>query len=246
MKRNTSTRESAETKGIASKPPVLSWVDLDVGSDSGASVCLRKSDLTVRQGELLVVHCEMSHQTRFFASVLQGLKPPSAGTVLFDQTDWTAMNDETLFRSRGQIGRVFDGVGWIANLNVTENMMLSRQHHGDDDAVIMHQMEHWAEQIGLHRISRQRPAFVAPGQLQIHQWIRAFLGPPKLVILERPMRYVASKWRQKLTDAVQSLRKQATAVVWISDVWNSDHLESLGAEHRLDVRHPELNDGDDA
>jgi phospholipid/cholesterol/gamma-HCH transport system ATP-binding protein len=156
--------------------------------------------------------------------MLQGLAMPSEGKVRFDGEDWRGEDYDRHFRMRSRIGRVFEGQAWIENLNVDENVTLSRRHHGDDAASIGADVQHWLALLQVNGLSRKRPAFVEPSVLQVHQWIRAFLGSPLMVILERPLQFLSPSWRPKLVEAIARLRARNTAVLWFTSL-SADALE---------------------
>ena len=60
--------------------------------------------------------------------------------------------------------------------------------------------------------------------LQIHQWIRAFIGSPAMVILERPMQFLAATWLPKLLQAIDELCAGGAAVLWFTS--DPEHMNA--------------------
>ena len=206
------------TKAGESKAPlkavVLELRDFTFHGNSENAVRFNDINLIVREGELVFIQVDPTYKSREFVSVIQGLKPATRGEVLFQGSDWQGNDHDRHFRMRSRIGRVFEGHAWVANLNVAENVTLPGLHHGisiDKDA------KQWAKRFGLKQVSNKRPAFVEPSQLQIHQWIRAFLCNPSLLILEQPMQYVPSTMFPILAEAIDEIRQSGCAVLWITN-----------------------------
>lgn len=196
------------------KAVVLELRDFTFHGSSANAVRFTDINLVVREGELIVIQVDPTFKSREFVSVIQGLKPANQGKALFQDCDWKGNDHDRHFRMRSRIGRVFEGHAWVANLNVAENVMLPGLHHGIS---IGEDAERWVKRFGLKQLSNKRPAFVEPSQLQIHQWIRAFLGKPSLLILEQPMQYVAATMFPVLAEAIDEVRRSGCAVLWITN-----------------------------
>ena len=75
---------------------------------------------------------------------------------------------------------------------------------------------------------------VPADQLQIAQWVRAFVGAPKLVLLEYPISD-ESLPVEKLIQSIEDVLKREGAVVWIidrADIWSG---ETVKADQRFVV-----------
>jgi phospholipid/cholesterol/gamma-HCH transport system ATP-binding protein len=78
------------------------------------------------------------------------------------------------------------------------------------------EIAYWTKRLGLDGLSTKRPAFLEPSLLQLHQWVRAFIGKPSLVILERPMHSVSNSELPKLIAATNDLRRRGSSVIWLT------------------------------
>ena len=183
---------------------------------STEAVKLRDVSLEVRQGDLILIHLRRRQNPRAVSSLIQGLSFPATGEVVFRNQRWDDANIEQHFRMRSRIGRVFDKCAWINNLNVTENVTLRPEHHAFPAAKLQQQIDWWSRRLRVPVLSRERPAFVDAATLQKYQWLRAMIGDPSLVILERPMRTLDADMVESLVDGVNEIRKQSAAVVWFT------------------------------
>jgi ABC-type ATPase involved in cell division len=220
------------------KPMVLELRNVTYAGRSEDGIQLDNASLQLRESDLVVVRLSPGRKCRDVASMMVGLQQPSHGEVLFQQTSWQTGHFEQHFRRRGRIGRVFEDQAWIENLNVSENIELARLHHGASAAEIEDEIRDWTRRFQVPCFTRDRPAFVDSAVLQIYQWVRALLGNPALLILERPTKFVAASQRSALIESIDELRIGGTAVVWFTSA--AEDLGHRPAAPRTDM---ELSDG---
>jgi ABC-type ATPase involved in cell division len=241
METNRGQQQEAGTAIAKPAPPmVLELRQVTFHSRSEGGVRLRRAELQLRAGELVMVQLEPATRTREITSMIQGLSRPVEGKVLFCGEDWLGQDHDRHFAMRSRIGRVFDGQAWIENLNVDENVTLACRHHGQSISSIQEQIDYWLHELGIENLSRGRPAFVGPSSLQIHQWIRAFLGTPKLILLERPMQFLSAAWLPKLIRAIDQLRARGTAIVWFAGATEFASASPAQRYRRLVLREEKL------
>jgi len=177
-----------------------------------------EGSLEVRPGELVAVRLEPQAQQTPLADAAQGLVSPASGRVLFLGGDWARLAPDEAARRRARIGRVFEGRGWISNLDVIENITLAARHHtARPVAEIVAEAQALAVRFGLAAIPAGRPAAVARAELRKSEWVRAFLGAPALLLLEHPVRHVEEAGVPALLDAVREARARGAAGLWIDD-----------------------------
>ena len=198
------------------KPIVLQLRDVTFTSATTKSLLLRSANLTVRQGEMAMVRINRAQKCRDVASMLQGLNLPTSGEVLFENQDWQGEDYDRHFSMRSRIGRVFEDHGWVQNFNVMENITLASRHHRPRDKSIHQQVAAWIDRFQLKTKPFRRPGFVESADLQVYQWIRALIGKPNLLILERPMNSVPGGLLKKLVEATNETRSRGAAVIWFT------------------------------
>src|ERR1035437_7943113 len=188
--------------------PILEFTDVTITAAVREHAGLSHVSARFLPGTLTFIQLEPGSEPLPLADLATGLLDPAEGRVLFQGEAWTAMPPEQVLQRRAQIGRVFDGHGWISNLNVNENVILAQRHHTRrPDAEILAESEALARAFGLNELPKIRPALVAPGavprafglnelpkirpalvapqDLRRAEWVRGFLGCPLLVLLER-------------------------------------------------------------
>ncbi|MCX6353961.1 MAG: hypothetical protein NTZ78_03515 [Candidatus Aureabacteria bacterium] len=208
---------------MSEKVPILEFKDVTIAETPMGHACMSHVNARFLPGSLALIRMEPGNEQLPFADLAEGLLCPEEGHVLFRGEAWTGIPPEQMLQQRARIGRVFDGHGWISNLNVDENVTLSQRHHTRrPGAEILAEAEALARAFGLSELPRTRPAMVSPQELRRAEWIRAFLGQPLLVLLERPMRGVPMGHLPRLISAVRQALSREAAVLWLTD---NDRIE---------------------
>ncbi|MCX7818570.1 MAG: hypothetical protein N2652_05085 [Kiritimatiellae bacterium] len=150
-----------------------------------------------------------------WGDVMLGLVEPATGRVEFRGRAWGEIGPEEQAAMRAEVGRVFAGTAWVANLDVDENVLLAALYHGRRPA------SEWrgeaaalARRFGLAGLPAGRPAVVGADELQRAQWVRALLQRPRLLVLERPLRAAVAAAGEFGEAIAQALRGGA-AMVWL-------------------------------
>ncbi|MCX6339618.1 MAG: hypothetical protein NTX71_06830 [Candidatus Aureabacteria bacterium] len=198
--------------------PLLEFADVTIAAAPLGHAALCHVNPRFLPGTLTLIQVEPGNEQLPLADLAEGLLCPEEGCILFQGEAWTAMPPERALQRRSQIGRVFDGHGWISNLDVNENVTLSQQHHTRRPvAEILAEAEALARAFGLSGLPRTRPSLVPHQELRRAEWIRAFLGSPLLVLLERPMRGVPLEHVPRLIGAVREACARGAVVLWLTD-----------------------------
>ena len=165
------------------------------GSGETAVHALRGVDLTVENGEFVAIVGTSGSGKSTLLHMLGGLDRPTAGKVLVDGQDISALKDEapTIFRRR-RIGFVFQSYNLVPMLSVYENIVLPIQLDGarvDGDyvgAVIA--------ALGLDHRLHSLPNQLSGGQQQRVAIARALAAKPAIVLADEPTGNLDSKTSQ--------------------------------------------------
>ena len=209
--------------------PVLEFRLAHFEPNSTCDVGYDRVNFTLRKGELMLVRHNPKLGRFGLADAAQGLLSPRSGEVLFEGKNWGRMSARASESARGKIGRVFVENGWISNLDVEENVLLRLKHSWFvSKRKVQQQLKETCAHFGVREISHVRPSMMPVDQLQMAQWVRAFVGVPRLVLLEHPVND-ASLPRKKLIEAVGDVLKREGAVVWITDredIWTGGDVKA--------------------
>jgi phospholipid/cholesterol/gamma-HCH transport system ATP-binding protein len=176
-------------------------------------------------GDLILIKLEPEQIRLPLADGAEGLVRPTKGRVCFLGEDWLEMSPAQGAARRGQIGRVFEDAGWISDLDVDENITLAQRHHTQrDEAEIQAEATKLARVFNLPGLPKGVVSSARRHDLQRAACIRAFLGSPVLLILERPTRGVFPDILPALLNTVQQTRRRGAAVLWTTtneEIWQS-------------------------
>ncbi|MDH5535486.1 MAG: organic solvent ABC transporter ATP-binding protein [Betaproteobacteria bacterium] len=172
------------------------------------------------RSELMLLRLEAGHLCLPLADVAQGMVEPIEGSVSFLGERWSALSDEARLAARARIGRVFDEPGWISDLDMDENITLSQRHHTRrTEAAIRDEASELARRFSLPGLPQGKPSDMRAPDLRRAACVRAFLGQPELLILERPTAGVYPEIMPALMASVRAARSRGAAVLWTTDDW---------------------------
>jgi ABC-type lipoprotein export system ATPase subunit len=197
-------------------------------------------DLTLTQGECLLIKAERQSRNLPLADLAEGLLLPDAGTVFFCGNDWNRISPDQGAGLRGRIGRVFEGQAWVSNLDVDENITLRLRHHDRRPVeAIEEEAQALAERLGLGELPRKRPAWVSRYNLQRAQWVRALLGTPDMLLLCYPELHVPETDANRLAAVLMEYCEGGGAVVWFTinpHVWDTVRAANVRRFYMQDDR----------
>ncbi len=197
--------------------PVLRLKAAQLPIEAGGGVT-RPIGFRLRPGELAVVDAGDAARAAAFADACVGLVPPNSGRVRFLGADWSRVGGETAAALRGRIGRLVGSDGaWIAALDMIENVLLPQLHHTTRPlGELRDEAARLARRFGLPGLPTGRPQDLSATDLQRAGCVRAFLGGPRLVILERASEGIYPDILEPLVNAIRAARDRGAAVLWLS------------------------------
>jgi phospholipid/cholesterol/gamma-HCH transport system ATP-binding protein len=205
-------------------PPILELTGVTVEADHHVyDAGLWQAGLVLRAGELALVRLEPERHRVPLADVACGLLDLAEGSAKFQGVDWTERSFNDAAGCRARVGRVFEGHAWVSNLDLDENVLLAGRHHThQSDRELEEAAATLARAFGLPGLPRGRPSAVPRADRKRAALVRAFLGEPALLLLERPTADIYPDIMPPLVNAVNAARARGAAVVWTTShtaVW---------------------------
>jgi phospholipid/cholesterol/gamma-HCH transport system ATP-binding protein len=199
-------------------------------------------DLVLEPGALALIDARDPMLAAAFADLCCGLHHPEEGEVRFLQRDWSRQPPEMTDALRGLIGRVMSAAGWLRFLDAGTNIMLQQLHHTRiDREVLRNEAARLAEHFGLPGLPSGPISELNPGDLMRAGFVRAFLGAPKLVILESPVQGLHQAMVPALVNKLLEVCDQGGAGMWLTRsrlIWDNP---TFPATHRLRLDHHGLS-----
>ncbi len=175
-------------------------------------------DFRLCAGELQVIHSRHKERSGDIVDGLLGLVDAGEGVVRFLGRAWHEVGRRDASELRREIGRVQHRGNWMEGRSVLDNLLLPARHHTIlPERVLREGASTLARQFGLPGLPLQLPSDCAPEDLERAACVRAFLGRPRLVVLEHPMAFEESDMLLALMNAIQQSRRRGAAVLWFTE-----------------------------
>jgi ABC-type branched-subunit amino acid transport system ATPase component len=198
--------------------PILEFDGVTVLPTAHGASGVSEVSFCLNAGEIGLVEVEEGREQVPLADAAEGLVLADAGCVRFMGKPWSEMSAHRQADQRGRIRRVFQHYGWISNLDVMENICLAECHHTHrPEREIIEEARALALRIGVNEVPAVRPSRVHSLVLRKLEWVRALLGQPVMVILERPLLGAPRADAGLLIRAVIEEARRGAAVLWLTD-----------------------------
>ena len=169
-------------------------------------------DLTVPDGQLVVVTGPSGSGKTTLLSLMAGLDAPTSGTILIDDQDITKLNEDELAELRGErFGFIFQNFHLIPTLTALENVILSAELGGTSNS---HKKSvDLLGVVGLAERTHHYPAQLSGGEQQRLCLARAFVNEPDIVLADEPTGNLDSKNSDRILNLMMELHQTRKATV---------------------------------
>jgi phospholipid/cholesterol/gamma-HCH transport system ATP-binding protein len=213
--------------------PILAITEasLPIEPDGGITAPIT---LRVLADELVLIELGRPQRVAAFADIVCGTLEPRSGRVTFLGRDWRAELQEKADALRGRIGRLFGADPWIPWLTVAENVLLAPLYHTREPReALLAEAERLALRFGLPGLPVDFPETLAARDLARAAFVRAFLGPPRLVVLENPPGLAGPEILPGPLAEIRALRDGGGAVLWLAEDLDPALARTLPTTQRL-------------
>jgi phospholipid/cholesterol/gamma-HCH transport system ATP-binding protein len=207
--------------------PILEILDaLPMDSMSG----LGRAPLALRimAGQCVLIEAQHQSQVSEFGDLCCGLLPLRQGSVRFIGYDWNRVAHEGASAMRGQIGRVYGKTSWIGFLGTDLNILLPQLHHTRrSEQELRNVAAELARSFGLPGLPTGRPDSLGSTDLVRAACVRAFIGQPRLLILDNAELGQIDLLVPALVQALTAAHNRHAASIWLTHadlVWNDRFL----------------------
>jgi cell division transport system ATP-binding protein len=142
--------------------------------------------LSIERGEFIsVVGYSGSGKTTLLKLIL-GEEKPTRGFVYFDSINISKLSQFELNKYRRNIGVIFQDFRLISNKNVFENIAFVLYASGVSEKIVMRDVPHVLELVGLKHKSKSFPDELSGGEKQRVAIARAIVNNPDVIIADEP------------------------------------------------------------
>lgn len=184
--------------------------------DPSAQV-LRRVDLELRPGECISIAGPSGCGKSTLLNIIGTLDRPDAGSVVFDGTDLSALNEKKAAQFRNeQIGFVFQLHHLLPQCTVLENVLVpslvNPQNSGAENRALT-----LLERAGLSGCLHRRPGQLSGGERQRTAVVRALINRPRLLLADEPTGALNPEGAESLFNLLLDLnREEGLAMILVT------------------------------
>jgi putative ABC transport system ATP-binding protein len=192
----------------------------DYPSGGGVVHALRGIDMQVERGALVALRGRSGSGKTTLLNLLGGLDRPTAGRVLIDGADVSAMGEDELVElRRRKVSYIFHSFGLIPILSAAENVEVPLRLVAAPPSERDERVRHMLHEVGLGERMHHRPHELSGGEQQRVGIARALANQPELLLADEPTGQLDSHTGRSIMALLRSLvhREGITAVVATHD-----------------------------
>jgi len=175
-------------------------------------------DLTVRQGEFLVIMGASGSGKSTLLYSVSGMDHPTSGSVHLDGQDLTSLSDTELSRVRlTTMGFVFQQAHFLSNLSIRDNILLPalKAAPRDKDGAIA-RVDGLLARFGIAHVGDHGITQVSGGQLQRASICRALACEPAILFADEPTGSLNSSMTAEVMAALTDVHRDGTTLVMVT------------------------------
>jgi putative ABC transport system ATP-binding protein len=187
---------------------------------SASVYALRDVTLTLGRDELCVIHGRSGSGKTTLLNMIGGLDRPSAGRVVVDGTEVSALPEEALVEYRREtVGFVFQSFGLIPILSAAENVEIPLRLHRLEPAERDARARELLRLVDIAHRANHRPQELSGGEQQRVAIARALANEPRLLIADEPTAQLDSQRARTIMGLLRRLvdERGVSAVVATHD-----------------------------
>ncbi|MGE0384248.1 MAG: ABC transporter ATP-binding protein [Gammaproteobacteria bacterium] len=174
----------------------------------GTRKILDDVDMTVREGEIMIIMGGSGSGKSTLLRHLLGLNTPTSGTIRLLGLDITHASARELHELRKNMGVAFQGGALFSSMTVGENVQLPLREHTELDEQTMAIMARLKlEVVNLGGFENLMPAQLSGGMIKRAALARAIVMDPKLLFFDEPSAGLDPVVSAELDDLILKLRE---------------------------------------
>ena len=178
---------------------------------------LRNVNFSVEEGEYIAIMGESGSGKTTLLNIIAALDKPTAGTVLLDGRDITAIKESELagFR-RDKLGFVFQEFNLLDNFTLEDNIFLPLVLAGCGYDEMHSRITPVARELGISELLKKYPYEVSGGQKQRAAVARAIITDPRIILADEPTGALDSKATDELLRLFAEINGRGQTVLMVT------------------------------
>jgi len=166
--------------------PVVIEIE-DLNTHYGTRHILKSVNMTVREGEIMVVMGGSGSGKSTLLRYLLGLEQATSGHIKILGEDITEISESGMYKLRKTMGVSFQGGALFGSMNVGDNVQLPLREHTQLDAKTMQIVSRMKlEVVNLSGFENLMPSELSGGMTKRAALARAIVMDPKLLFFDEP------------------------------------------------------------
>jgi sn-glycerol 3-phosphate transport system ATP-binding protein len=195
----------------------------------GITPVLRQIDLSLIDGEMLVIVGASGCGKSTLLRLVAGLEIPTQGSIIIAGRDVTGLDP-----SERDIAMVFQNYALYPHMSVFDNMAYGLRIRGLSRAEISRKVQDAAALLGLEALLGRKPRQLSGGQRQRVAMGRAIVRDPKLFLFDEPLSNLDAKLRMQMRSEIRKLQRRLGVT---SLFVTHDQVEAMTLGDRLLILH---------
>lgn len=180
----------------------------DILEQTGATVGVQDASFDVGEGEIFVVMGLSGSGKSTLVRMLNGLIPPTSGSIMIDGTDVASCSQDELRRIRREkITMVFQHFALFPHWSVADNAAYGLKVKGTKPSERRKRALKALEQVGLSAWADSLPAELSGGMQQRVGLARGLANGPEVLLMDEPFGALDPLIRREMQDELIELQK---------------------------------------
>ncbi len=200
---------------------------VDIEKRYGAFLAVKKQNLTIEEGEFLVLLGPSGCGKTTTMRMIAGLEDITSGDLMIDGQ---RVNEKP--PKDRDIAMVFQNYGLYPHMSVEQNIAYPLKLRGMDKAARTKQVQETAEKVELDALLKRRPSELSGGQRQRVALARAIVRTPKIFLMDEPLSNLDAKLRVSMRAELKHLHHElGVTTVFVTH----DQMEAMTLATRVAV-----------
>lgn len=191
----------------------LSHIEKTYDSPSGPVKALKDIDLTIERGEIFGIIGLSGAGKSTLIRCINMLERPTAGKVIVDGQDMTAMSEKELRKARKNIGMIFQHFNLLSSATVYDNIAFPLRLSHTPEAEIKKKVLPLLDLVGLADKAHQYPSQLSGGQKQRVGIARALASEPKVLLCDEATSALDPQTTRSILELIQDINRKLSLTV---------------------------------